>query len=82
MEASGQESEMCACGKPLHYHDPVLEGIIRSMVDKYGPTVIVTVPYGNGFKRSWHVPRHYIALHGLRGEDLPTLGFQEATDEK
>ena len=27
--------------------------------------------------RAWLVPRHYIALHGLKAWELPGLGFQE-----
>jgi hypothetical protein len=34
----------------------------------------VTVRRGD---RAWRVPRHYIALHGLKGKDLPNLGFEE-----
>jgi len=29
--------------------------------------------------RIWRVQRHYIALHGIKAEELPGLGFQEIT---
>ncbi len=62
--------EMCACGRPLHYSDPKMQRIVQSLVDDLGPDVEVTVG-----EQSWLVPRHYVALHGIRGWELPTLGF-------
>jgi hypothetical protein len=35
---------------------------------------LITVRYG---ARAWRVPRHYIALHGLRTEEKNPLGFEE-----
>lgn len=65
-------SEQCHCGQPLHYTDPKVEYLIRAMVKELGPTVPVTVE-----EHTWLVPRHWIALHGLKAEELPTLGFEE-----
>jgi hypothetical protein len=56
----------------LHYTDPKVEYLIRAMVEELGPEVPVQVD-----DRAWLVPRHYIALHGLRAQELPTLGFRE-----
>jgi hypothetical protein len=61
---------LCACGRPLHYTDAAMQAKVQALVDRLGPDVTVTVE-----DRSWRVPRHYIALHGLRAADLPTLGF-------
>lgn len=72
--------ELCACGKPLHYTDAQLERVMRLLVRRQGPDVVVHCGEGG-----WRVPRHYIALHGLRAEELPELaerlGFPELTEE-
>jgi len=65
-------SERCACGRPLHYSDPAIEKFVRARVEELGPMVPVVVD-----DRAWLVPRHYIALHGLKAWELPGLGFQE-----
>lgn len=64
--------EKCHCGQPLHYTDSMHEQVVRRLIMTLGEHVKVT--RGN---RSWLVSRHYIALHGLKAEDLPTLGFEE-----
>jgi hypothetical protein len=66
------EFELCHCGKPLHYLNPKIEALVRAMVQELGPTVPVVVD-----DHTWLVPRHFIALHGLKAQALPTLGFQE-----
>lgn len=60
----------CHCGRPLHYRDPEIARIMHALVAELGEYVVVQVG-----GRRWRVPRHYIALHGLRGADLPSLGF-------
>jgi hypothetical protein len=69
-------SEHCACGRPLHYTDPQIEAAMEEMVERLGSEVMVTLSDG----RSWWVPRHYIALHALKGSELPTLGFRPVED--
>jgi hypothetical protein len=66
-------NEMCHCGKHLHYTDKTIEATVRFMVTALGPEVTVVGPDG----RKWLVPRHYIALHGLKSTELPDLGFEE-----
>jgi len=61
-------TELCACGRPLHYSCPMTEYLVRAMITELGPDVPVTV--GN---RTWRVPRHFIALHGLNAADFPLL---------
>jgi hypothetical protein len=68
--------ELCACGRPLHYTDPMVERLIHTMIKELGPTVPVTVD-----TRTWLVPRHFIALHGITGQNLAGLGFVEITQE-
>jgi hypothetical protein len=69
---------LCHCGKPLHYSRPEHQATVERMIAIHGPTV----PVGDLTSgRTWKVDRHYIALHGLKGSDLPTLGFPEITSE-
>lgn len=64
--------ELCHCGKPLHYSDPQVQVMMERLITELGPIIVVTLG-----SDSWEVPRHYIALHGLRAEDLPNLGFRK-----
>jgi hypothetical protein len=59
---------MCACGQPLHYSDPDTEFMVRELVRDLGENVIITTSQG-----VFHVPRHYIALHGIKEQELPAL---------
>jgi len=65
--------EYCHCGEPLHYKDKNLERLVNSIISDVGDEYVNVVVDG----RIWRVQRHYIALHGLFGKDVPTLGFQE-----
>lgn len=66
--------EKCHCGKPLHYNDPKVEKDVRALIKLLGENVEVHIG-----DRRWIVPRHYIALHGIKAGELPTLGFKEVT---
>lgn len=66
--------DMCHCGRPLHYTDPEVEAAVRKLVAETGEYVIVRVGQ-NG--KGYLVQRHYMALHGIRAVDLPSLGFEE-----
>ncbi len=68
-------SELCHCGRPLHYSDAEIRKIIERLIEREGPTILVTVD-----QRSWLVPRHYIALHGLRATEIASLGFEEVSN--
>src|SRR4051794_6113573 len=65
--------QQCACGEFLHYTDPAIERYVTQQVEQLGEYTPVVVP-GLGV---WMVQRHYIALHGLKAADLPTLGFRQ-----
>jgi hypothetical protein len=65
-------SKLCHCGQPLHYTDPAAKAWIEEMVAKHGEYVRVIMN-----DRTWLVQRHYIALHGIKAWELPTLGFLE-----
>jgi hypothetical protein len=66
---------LCACGRPLHYSDPKVREMIEQIISENGERIKVTRE-----SRSWMVPRHYIALHGLNSEELPFLGFEEVIE--
>jgi hypothetical protein len=72
--------ERCACGRPLHYTNPDTERLIRGFVEQLGPTVII-----KAMGHAWKVPRHFIALHGLRASELFDLAeryhFEEVSCE-
>ena len=63
---------LCHCGKPLHYNNPIIQAAMENMVAKFGENVKITVD-----GKTYLVQRHYIALHGIKGGELPTLGFKE-----
>ena len=69
------EPERCHCGRPLHYTDPAIEAMVRMLIRELGEYIKITVD-----GRTWLVQRHYIALHGIKGSELPDLGFQEITN--
>lgn len=69
--------KLCACGDPLHYSNEQTQHYVELMVALHGECVTITTPDG-----SWKVPRHFIALHGLKSKELPhlaaVLGFERA----
>lgn len=75
MSQTEAPEEMCHCGKPLHYTDPLVADFTRDLIKHNGPTVKVSVG-----GRIWDVQRHYIALHGIKASELPDLGFPEVDD--
>jgi len=66
------DNEICHCGRVLHYYDPQVEATMRRLVKSHGAFMPITV--GN---RTFLVQRHYVALHGVQGANLPELGFEE-----
>lgn len=64
-------TKLCHCGKPLHYTDPEVRSQVEQLIEQLGEFIEVQV---NGIV--WRVPRHYIALHGIKGADVSTLGFE------
>jgi hypothetical protein len=64
-------AKLCACGEPLHYTDPTIEGQVTKLVEDLGETVSIRLG-----ARRWAVPRHYIALHGILGSELPKLALK------
>jgi hypothetical protein len=69
--------DRCPCGRPWrHYRDPDIGEGVAALIRRLGPVQRVTVGAA-GEWRTWLVARDYIALHGLRGDALPDLGFPE-----
>lgn len=74
--------DMCDCGEPLHYRDDSLRQQMDAIVRGRGDRVVVTLTPS---ARSFSVQRHYIALHGIKGEDLiagTVPGAVEVTSEQ
>jgi hypothetical protein len=66
---------MCACGKPLHYESKATQAMVEKLIVDLGEEIRVV--FGN---RTWLVPRHYVALHGIDYEQVLMRGFNEITD--
>jgi hypothetical protein len=69
-----KNNELCHCGKPLHYSDKEIESYMNKIVQEKGRYIDITSYYGN---KTYKVDRHYIALHGIMGNFLDKLGFEE-----
>jgi len=63
-----EDQELCACGQPLHYSDPGTREHMERLCRELGATMKVMCSEG-----TWLVPRHYIALHGLKAWEIPEL---------
>lgn len=66
------EQIKCHCGKLLHYWCDETEKEMANLVNLMGRYVNVTV--GN---KTYKVDRHYIALHGIKGAEMDSYGFEE-----
>jgi hypothetical protein len=62
----------CLCGRPLHYKNAYERRQVERIIDRFGE--FINVKAG---AKTYRVPRHYIALHGLKDKDLAALGFEE-----
>ena len=60
--------ELCPCGKPLHYPRPDVRRIVEKYIAELGPLITVVVE-----EQAYAVPRHYIALHGLKAAETEAL---------
>lgn len=67
---------ICPCGEPLHYSDKRTERQINRLIRLMGELVMIVTPWG-----AWKVPRHYLALHGVKASELGALaekyGFEK-----
>lgn len=58
---------LCACGQPLHYRNEHTRAMVEQLIASAGGDLFVTVHVDG---RVFRVQRHYIALHGIRADDL------------
>ena len=65
------DEKLCACGQPLHYTDPKVEEQVSTVVEMMGENIKVVTPGG-----IYEIPRHYIALHGIKASEVPDLAEQ------
>lgn len=64
--------DRCPCGRPwMHYSNLENQRYTEGMVRRLGPTLQWTVS-----GRTWLIPRHYLAQHGLQGWNTD-IGFPE-----
>lgn len=63
--------QLCHCGEPLHYADLSVKEMVDDLIVKLGTHIDVI--YGN---KTYKVPRHYLALHGVKWELMDTYGFE------
>ena len=70
------QDDICYCGNPLHYKDDFIKQYMHHIVKTKGRFIKITC---NG--QTYKVDRHYIALHGIKGHELPTLGFEKINKE-
>lgn len=61
--------ELCRCGQPLHYPNDAMRAAVEALITSAG-RLELTVQTASG---TYEVSRHYIALHGIRAEELPEL---------
>jgi hypothetical protein len=64
-------TDKCYCGNPLHYTDENLKKQVEDMIKKLGTHIDIVC-----MNKTYRVPRHFIALHGLNACDLDILGFE------
>jgi hypothetical protein len=72
-KSENQSMKKCHCGKKLHYTDLKTKKFVLKMIKKLGEYIRVTNSDGITFR----VQRHYLALHGLKEEELEKLGFEK-----
>lgn len=64
--------KLCPCGQSLHYTDKRVEETIALLIEREGEMVTVLVDN----QHEYEVSRHFIALHGLRAQDLEALSVK------
>lgn len=73
------ESHKCFCGEPLHYSDLNVYARIQKQVEEFGEMLEIASETSG---RIYLVPRHYMALHGVKADTLHLLGFEYKGQEK
>ncbi len=77
-------TKMCACGLPLHYDNAMDQAFIEAFITIHGECLNVRLMAEPGVV--YRVPRHYIALHGIKAWELPDLaaryGFEKVIEDE
>lgn len=68
----------CHCGKPLHYDNYDIKEAVEDLISFKGEYVKVR---SICTEKTYLVPRHYIALHGIKERLLDTYGFEEVKEK-
>jgi len=66
--------DLCHCGQPLHYTCKTTEELIKRIIHEKGRYIAIT---SMETMKKYKVDRHYIALHGIKGDLLDQYGFEE-----
>ena len=72
MEKSLMNDDLCYCGMPLHYQCKKTEKQMNEIVQTMGRYTHVVHN-----DKTYKVDRHFIALHGIRGDLMHAYGFDE-----
>ncbi len=72
-------ADLCACGEPLHYATEQSRRFMDRLVAEHGPFVKIAI-HGT-VPRAFMVPRHFIALHGVKGSEIPALAARHGWEE-
>ncbi|HJY22928.1 MAG TPA: hypothetical protein VJ279_08595 [Hanamia sp.] len=67
-------TELCHCGKPLHYSSKAVEEVINKIIEFKGTRFVEIEQIET--RKKYKVDIHYIALHGIQGDKLETYGFE------
>lgn len=65
------EQTKCHCGKPMHL-SASQKLMLKMMGSRWGKFKKVIMK-----NKIYSVPTYYIVVHGLKGSELPNLGFKE-----
>ncbi len=72
-------TRLCACGRELHYESPDKKREVEELIAVVGEFVKAIIPG----KQAYMIPRHFMALHTPKLDELPELakrfGFREVT---
>jgi hypothetical protein len=71
---------ICSCGLDIDAHpnsNPATQAATQLIVEQRGEFIPVHVPGGD-----YMVPRHYIALHGIRAMEVPELAVRYGWEKK
>lgn len=75
----------CPCPAQQHAIDLTVSEwrFLSQMIEQQGEMIPIKVMDNDNKRfREWIVPRIYIAKHGIKAKELPTLGFEEVVPKQ